>query len=175
MIRWFVIVCAVFLITQPAYAVMDEAEIEVDETERDIASYIPDFVQVPKGGLSWDIFTKTKEIMVSGKDEQGMDYEFKMPEFSDDMRKLNGQTILMQGYMFPLEADEKQGTFLFGPFPVSCPFHYHVGPALMIEVKAKKPIKFSYEPINIKGRLELIPKDMDTEVFYRLHDAVIEN
>ena len=48
-------------------------------------------------------------------------------------------------------------------------------PVAAKEVKAKKPIKFSYEPINIRGRLELIPKDMDTEVFYRLHDAVIEN
>lgn len=166
MIRLLLALCFMIFIAVPAYAAMDE-------TERDMASYIPDFVKVPEGGISWDPFTQTKEILKSGKDEQGMDYEFKMPGFSEAIKKLDGQTVIIQGYMFPLEADEKQGEFLFGPFPVSCPFHYHVGPAMVIEVHAKKPIKFSYDPIDIKGRLELVPEDKDSEVFYRLHDAVV--
>lgn len=163
-----VLLCLFMIISFPAYAMMDESE-------RDIASYIPDFVKVPHGGVSWDVFTQTKEITTSGKDEQGMDYEFKMPGFSDAIKKLDGQEVIMQGYMFPLEAEEKQSEFLFGPFPVSCPYHYHVGPSMVIEVHAKKPIKFSYEPIDIKGRLELVPKDMETEVFYRIYDAVEVN
>lgn len=142
------------------------------ETNRDVLSYLPDFVKTPDGGVSWDLFTTTKEITESGKDAQGMDYEIMVPGFSKEMKALNGQTIVMQGYMFPLEAEETQGLFLFGPFPLSCPYHYHVGPAMVIEVHAKEPIAFSYEPVNIRGRLELIPKDIETETFYRLHDAV---
>lgn len=143
-----------------------------NETNRDVLSYLPDFVKTPEGGVSWDFFTTTKEITESGKDGQGMDYEIMVPGFSKEMKALDGQTIVMQGYMFPLEAEEKQGLFLFGPFPLSCPYHYHVGPAMVIEVHAKVPIVFSYDPVNIRGRLELIPKDIETETFYRLHDAV---
>lgn len=161
-------IIAMFFAIQPAQAMMDE-------TERDIISYIPDFVKVPEGGVAWDVFGETKEIHTKGKDAQGIDYEIMTPEFSPAMKKLDGQTIVMQGYMFPLEPDEKQNLFLLGPFPVSCPFHYHVGPAMVIEVHAAKPIEFSYDPIDIRGRLELVPKDIETETFYRLHDAVVVN
>lgn len=145
------------------------------EIERNILSYIPDFVKVPEGGVAWEFLAETKEILQTGEDDQGIDYEIRVPDFPEALKKLDGQSIVIQGYMFPLEPQEKQGLFLLGPFPLSCPFHYHVGPSMVIEVHALKPIEFSYEPVDIKGRLELVPKDVETEVFYRLHDAVIVN
>ena len=35
----------------------------------------------------------------------------------------------------------------------------------------KSPIVFSYDAVNIKGKLELVPKDDDYNVFFRLRDA----
>ena len=77
----------------------------------------------------------------------------------------------MQGYMFPLNAAENQSMFLFGPFPVSCPYHYHVGPALVIEAYGREKTEFGFEPITLKGTLELVPRDDDYNVFYRLREA----
>ena len=139
--------------------------------EYDITDYIPDFVTVPKGGLSWDVFALTDSVEYEFKGDDGQEmYGFK-PEFADDLKKLDGQTVLMQGYMFPLNAEEQQTKFLFGPFPVSCPFHYHVGPNLIIEAQAKDKIKYEWEAVNIRGRLELVPRDDEFNVFYRLHDV----
>jgi hypothetical protein len=144
---------------------------EGDATNRGIFSYIPDFVKTPHGGVSWDLFAKTQEIPYSETDPNGLVNEGFRPKFSKDMKALDGQKIIMQGYMFPLEESAKQRNFLFGPFPINCPYHYHVGPALVIEAHAKKPIGFTYEPITITGILELVPRDDYYNVFYRLKDT----
>ena len=57
-----------------------------------------------------------------------------------------------------------------GPFPLSCPY-IHTPSNLLIEVHAKNPIVFSYDAVNIKGKLELVPKDDDYNIFFRLRDA----
>ena len=56
--------------------------------------------------------------------------------------KLDEKEILVQGYMFPLDQDEKQSLFLLGPFPLSCPYHPHTSSNLLIEVHSK-PLLFS--------------------------------
>ena len=139
----------------------------------DLLSSIPDFVETPKGGISWQIFGATKQNTYSYLDEEGMEWSGVRPEFSDDLQKLDGSEILIQGYMFPLDQSEQQSKFLLGPFPMSCPFHYHSPPNLIIEVHAKAPVDFSYEAVNIKGMLKLIPKDDEYNVFYRLQNAEI--
>lgn len=75
--------------------------------------------------------------------------------------------------MFPLNADKGQKMFLFGPFPISCPYHYHVGPALVIEAYGLETIEFKYEPITIKGILELVIEDNEYNIFYRLRNVKI--
>ena len=77
--------------------------------------------------------------------------------------------------MFPLEQDDKQSLFLLGPFPLSCPYHPHTQSNLLIEVHADKPVLFSYDAINIRGKLELVPKDDEYNMFYRLKNAVLIN
>ena len=75
--------------------------------------------------------------------------------------------------MFPLESEEAQKKFLLGPFPASCPFQYHVGPPLVIEVNAENnPVNFDYEPVTIQGTLKLVHDDPEFSTFYRLHEAV---
>lgn len=144
-----------------------------DAPSRTLADYIKDYVDVPKGATDWKVFSKTKEINVEGKTKDGYDYQFFKPKFTPDVRKLDGQEITVKGFMFPLGETEKQNLFLFGPFPVNCPFHYHVSPALVIEVHADKaPIKFSYDPVTIKGKLQLVDADPENSTFYKLVDAV---
>jgi hypothetical protein len=138
-----------------------------------LLSSIPDFVKTPEGGTSWNVLGETKQIPYSYTDQEGSEWSGVRPEFSERLKKLESKEIILQGYMFPLGQEEKQSQFLLGPFPVSCPFHYHETPNLIIEAHAKTPLEFSYDPINIKGKLELVSKDDEYNVFYRLKDAVL--
>ena len=139
--------------------------------EFNLLSNIDDFVKVPKGGIHWKVFGETLMKEYTFFDKEGNEWIGVRPEFKDKIKKLDKKTILIQGYMFPLEQDEKQRLFLLGPFPISCPYHPHISANLIIEVHAKNPIVFSYDAINIKGKLELVPKDDDYNVFFRLRDA----
>ena len=89
-------------------------------------------------------------------------------ELMQDIKKLDTKKILVQGYMFPLDHEEKQKTFLLTPFPQSCPYYPHVSSNLIIEVHAKDPISFSYDAVDIEGILELVPNDDLYNVFFRL-------
>jgi uncharacterized protein len=143
-----------------------------DAATRTIMDYIKDYVDIPPGATDWKVFGKTKEINIEGKTKDGYDTQYYKPEFTPELKALDGKEVTIKGYMFPLGPGEKQNLFLFGPFPVNCPFHYHVGPSLVIEVHADAdPVRFSYDPIVLKGKLELVPKDEENSTFYRLIDV----
>ncbi|MAI29443.1 MAG: hypothetical protein CMP38_04455 [Rickettsiales bacterium] len=149
----------------------------INETNEDLydefnlLTNIDDFVKVPKGGIHWKVFGETIMKEYTFFDKEGNEWTGVRPEFKDQIKKLDKKKILIQGFMFPLEQNEKQKLFLLGPFPVSCPYHPHISANLIIEVHAKNPIVFSYDAVNIKGKLELVPKDDDYNVFFRLRDA----
>lgn len=146
-------------------------ELSPAPTSDQLLSSIQNFVETPEGGVPWETFGKTGQKEYSYLDAEEIEWTGVRPEFTEALKRLDGAEILVQGYMFPLGQEEDQELFLLGPFPLSCPFHYHVTPNLIIEVKAKTPIPFSYDPVNIRGTLELIPKDDELNVFYRLHHA----
>lgn len=148
---------------------------EFDEFEaiqnNELISRIDDFIDLPKGGIAWNIFGETKMNEYPIIDNDGNEWIGVRPEFTERLKKLDSQEILVQGYMFPLEQDEKQSLFLLGPFPISCPYHPHVSSNLLIEVYAKIPINYSYDAVNIKGKLELVEKDDEYNIFFRLKNA----
>lgn len=132
---------------------------------------IKDYVDTPRGGIDWQLFGQTKQKSYSYSDESGRSWMGVRPKFSRRLKQLNGKSVLLKGFMFPLAQQEKQKQFLLGPFPVSCPFHYDVTPNLVVEVHAEQPIAFSYDAVKVKGKLELVPKDDEYNVFYRLKKA----
>lgn len=142
-------------------------------TVQDAPDSIPKMPPLPKvkgDALPWDIFLETKEKQKKVTFPGG-GYSFEVtPIFTDKMKELNGKEVTLYGFMFPLEQSEKQANFLIGPFPPSCPFHYHIPPSLVVEVRTKKPIAFSWDEITLKGTLELADKDPNG-VYYFLKDA----
>ena len=152
---------------------LDKNEIESYESdlEPDIMEYVEDFINLPKGGTSWKIFGDTGMDEYPIKDNDGNVWMGVRPNFTDEIKTLNSREILVQGYMFPLDQEEKQSTFLLVPFPLSCPYHPHVMSNLIIEIHAINPINFSYDPINIRGILELVPKDDEFNIFFRIRSA----
>lgn len=134
---------------------------------------IPQFSPPPNGGLAWDVFTTTTENFTYGTGAQKDFILASYPKFSSDIEAYDGKEILMRGYMFPLQDNEQQERFLFGPFPMTCPFHYHVPTTLVIEAFVKEPVPFTYDPIIVRGRLELVG-NLGHEPYYRMHDSTIE-
>jgi hypothetical protein len=173
MMRLVLLSVCLLLLASPALAIEEQVYSQETFTKTFILSNIPDYVKTPEGGIGWDLFGTTKEIAYDEKDGEGMDIMGVKPEFAAALKKLAGQRITMQGYMFPLEQSDRQRRFLFGPFPMTCPFHYHVGPSLVIEADARDPIDFTYDPITITGRLELVPLDIENNIFYYLHDVTM--
>jgi hypothetical protein len=146
-----------------------------DGSTRTIQDFIEDFVDVPEGGINWRVLGQTKEITKQTKTPDGFDMEYLKPEFSDAVKALDGKEVKIRGFMFPLGEVEAQNLFLFGPFPISCPFHYHVGPSLVLEVHAdENPVTFTYDAITLTGVLELVPDDPENNTFYRLKNARLQ-
>lgn len=170
--KYFILILLLCLSTG-AHALDDIKITQQEFDENYVIPYVRDFVTVPEGGISWDIFAETKEIPYNEKDKDGFDNIGTRPQFPASLQKLDGQTVILQGYMFPLQESDGQTEFLFGPFPLSCPYHYHAGPRLTVEAHAKTPVKFTYDAVTLTGTLVLVPRDDDTNVFYRLKDARI--
>ena len=70
------------------------------------------------------------------------------------------------------EEEKRQKSFILSAMPPSCAFCMPGGPDAIVEVKAKTPIKYGYEPVVISGRFVVL-KDDPTGLFYRLTDAVV--
>jgi hypothetical protein len=95
-----------------------------------------------------------------------------VPRFADAVLKLDAKEVKLQGFMVPLTVGEKQTHFVLTANPAECAFCLSGGPESMVEVKAKTGLKYSLDPVVVKGRLELVKNDPAAGVFYRLHDAV---
>ena len=112
--------------------------------------------------LSWDLLKDVKTI------EKDL---MLVPQFGSDLEALDGTEITLKGYMMPLDQAQTQKNFILSANPVAgCYFCMPGGPETMVEVKAGKAVKFGYNPIKIRGTLELL-RDDPMGMFYRLTDA----
>jgi hypothetical protein len=130
---------------------------------------------VTGNALPWELFSKTKEISTRRNFPDGS-YTFDIsPGYSTELKKFSGTQVTLMGFMFPLEESDKQHNFLLGPYPMSCPFHYHVGPSQIVEVimKNKEKIDFSFDPVTLKGNLAT-RHNKETGVFYYLEEAELK-
>lgn len=93
------------------------------------------------------------------------------PQFSANVVALDNKEVKMQGFVLPLQMGEKQTHFVLSRMPLSCPYCLPGGPETLVEVNSKQPVKFSFEPVVLSGRLEVL-KDDPAGLFYRLNDAV---
>lgn len=120
----------------------------------------------PEGAVSWTVLSGTEEIEETRDDG----FLYIVPEYTEDVLALDGQTIQVNGYLLPLTTEERHDYFVLMAYDHSCPVHIGGGPSNIIEVYAEEPVAFTYDPILIEGRFELLYED-ETGLFYRLSDA----
>ena len=140
---------------------------DIDPSENEVIENMYKPLKVTGDAIPWDLFNKTKEIEDCTIDKDGYDYCIIKPLYDSGIKKLNDTTVTVMGFMFPLEQSEKQKKFLLGPYPLGCPFHYHVGPSQVIEISSTEPIDFSFDPITITGKLK-VNYNKETGTFYYL-------
>lgn len=116
-----------------------------------------------KGVVSWK--TLAEVTAVKQKDKF-------VPSFSKGIAELDRKEVRLQGFMLPLETGERQKNFILTAMPPSCAFCLPGGPDAIVEIKAKSPVKYGYEPIVLSGKFEVL-KDDPTGLYYRLTDAVV--
>ena len=93
-----------------------------------------------------------------------------VPTFPAAVQALDRRTVKVQGFMMPLEAGDKQQHFLLSSVPTSCSFCVPSGPEGLIEVRTKKPVRYTLEPVVVEGVLAVLMDD-PYGLYYRLEDG----
>src|SRR5688572_20363968 len=115
-----------------------------------------------KDVVSWKTLSQVE--LVKQKDRY-------VPQFAKDVSALDQKEVKVQGFMMPLQVGDKQSHFVLTAMPQSCAFCLPGGPESMVEVKTKMPVKYTFEPVVVTGKMAIL-KDDPTGVFYRLTDAI---
>jgi uncharacterized protein len=116
-----------------------------------------------KGVVSWKTLAEVKPVKQKDKF---------VPEFAKSVTALDKKEVKIQGFMMPLDMGEKQQRFILTAMPPSCSFCLPGGPEQLVEVQAKAPVKYGFEPIVLTGKLAVL-KDDPMGLYYRLTDAVV--
>lgn len=117
-----------------------------------------------KGVVSW----KTLSQVVAVRQQDRF-----VPQFSKDIAALDKKEVKLQGFMMPLDMGEKQKRFLLVAMPPTCAFCLPGGPDQLVEVLAKTPVKYGFEPVVVSGKFVVL-RDDPMGLYYRLTDAVAQ-
>ena len=95
-----------------------------------------------------------------------------LPVFSKEVKDMAGKEVTIKGYIIPTDGYKSQQEFVFSAFPYNmCFFCGGAGPETVMEVSTKDPIKYTTEPIYLKGILKLNGSDVN-RLIYSLEKAV---
>jgi hypothetical protein len=115
-----------------------------------------------KGVVSWRTLAQVEPV--KQKDRF-------VPQFSGNITALDKKEVKLQGFMMPLDMGEKQKRFLLVAMPPTCAFCLPGGPDQLVEVQARSPVKYGFEPVVLSGRFQVL-RDDPMGLYYRLVDAV---
>jgi hypothetical protein len=97
-----------------------------------------------------------------------------VPQYAKDISALDQKQVKLQGFMMPLQTGDKQSHFVLSAMPTTCSFCLPGGPESLVEVKTRNPVKYTFDPVVLTGKLSVL-KDDPRGVFYTLTDAVQSN
>jgi hypothetical protein len=111
--------------------------------------------------VSWQTLAKVEPVKQNGK---------MVPSFARDVLALDKKDQRVQGFMIPLDMGDKQKRFLLSAVPPHCSFCLPAGPDSIVEVQARTPVKYTFDPIVVSGHFAVL-KDDPAGVLYRLTEA----
>ena len=125
------------------------------------ADYSSQILPEMAGVVSWKTLAQVEPVKRGDK---------MMPQFSKDILGLDRKDVRVYGFVIPLDMGDKQKHFLLSAVPPHCPFCLPAGPDAIVEVHAKKPLTYGFEPIVVAGKFAVL-KDDPAGVLYRMTDA----
>ena len=141
-------------------------EQSLSETEVDALLFYHDPTQLSEGTVPWQTLADI-EVTVSAP----APFQTTMTrDFGQSIRSLDGTTVKLQGFIFPLQGGESHEYFLLSAYPPGCPFCLPGGPTNLVEIKSAEPVDYTQKAVLIEGRFEIL-KDDPTGLYYRLSDA----
>jgi hypothetical protein len=103
------------------------------------------------------------------KDEYGDLY---VPVFSDDIKKIQGEIVEVEGFIIPFEGMFKPTQLILSALPISeCFFCGSGGPETVMEITMKEKIKYTTKRVKIRGKLKL-NRDNPDKLMYILEEGV---
>jgi hypothetical protein len=154
----FVFAAAVVFAALPARALDNAVPATGLPSAADFASQL--LPEVP-GVVSWKTLAQVEPVKQGSK---------MVPRFSRDIMGLDKKDVRVQGFIIPLDMGDQQKHFLLSAVPPHCPFCMPAGPDAIVEVLAKKPLAYGFEPIVVAGRFAVLQDD-PAGVLYRMTDA----
>lgn len=112
---------------------------------------IPD--HTPMMNDTWETIN-TLMYRVTYKDNQTI----YTPHFPDELKALDKETVELPGYLVPLHGGRDHQTFMLSVLPVmQCMFcgTNDIPPMVEVFVKKGKSVRFTEDPITIRGRVHL--------------------
>lgn len=108
-----------------------------------------------------DVWEKINTLMyrVTSKDGQTI----YTPHFPDELKSIESQTVELPGYLVPLHGGRDHQTFMLSVLPIlQCMFcgTNDIPPMVEVFVRNGRSVRFTEDPIKIRGRVVLNP-DID--------------
>ncbi|MFY0599819.1 MAG: hypothetical protein JXR03_09105 [Cyclobacteriaceae bacterium] len=120
----------------------------------------------------WDTLSKLK---IDNQYDELLEESFEVPVFSDDLLVFDGEEILIDGYVIPLQQGTNQDYFVLSRFPYnSCFFCGNAGPETVAEVYTKGKVSFKDEYVEVSGTLRLNAED-PLHLFYIIENASVRS
>lgn len=113
----------------------------------------------------WQVLQKTK---IKADEKSGL-YSAKFPV---EVKAFSGKDITVSGFIMPLESKDKFKHFLLAKRTPTCPFCPPGEPNEIIDVRTVKPVVYTDDLVNVKGRFEFM-NDKEMGLFFRLNNASI--
>ena len=125
------------------------------------ADYASGMLPERAGVVSWKTLSQVEPVKKDGK---------MVPGFSREILGLDRTDVKVQGFMIPLDIGDKQKRFLLSAVPPHCQFCLPAGPDEIVEVEAKSPVAYTFDPIVLSGKFSVL-KDDATGILYRMSGA----
>jgi len=111
------------------------------------------------GAVPWELLVNVDMVY------EGVDL---VPEYSDEVRALVGETVKMVGFLVPLDAARTH--VLLSMISPNCPYCLPGGPETFVELIADEPIEYSNDAVVVTGRFELL-HDSLAGYYYRMTEV----
>lgn len=122
-----------------------------------------------------NVWKTLSKITYKKEYDEFLGFKIDKPVFADDVQALDGEEVIVRGYIIPTEGYKSNNEFIFSAYPYNmCFFCGGAGPETVMEVETVKPVEYTAEQVVLKGKLKLNPDDINRLMYFLVEAKQIE-